>query len=76
MSRSYTSDPPCASIGVLWDCLYQTCTNRSQTTVVHLCFSTVLLGSHSKVLLDPTVVQQLAPLDLTLVPASTTIVSQ
>jgi hypothetical protein len=22
MSRSYTSSPPCASIGVLWDCFY------------------------------------------------------
>jgi hypothetical protein len=22
MSRSYTSSPPCASIGVLWDCLF------------------------------------------------------
>jgi hypothetical protein len=26
MSRSYTSSPPCASIGVLWDCLAFLCT--------------------------------------------------
>jgi hypothetical protein len=33
MSRSYTSSPPCASIGVLWDCFYNDADHASEDLV-------------------------------------------
>jgi hypothetical protein len=49
MSRSYTSPPPCASIGVLWDCFAFTCFRETYLPMFYR-----LLGDKCQLLRNPT----------------------